>query len=141
MAGNRKSSKHHRVINMKSAFATTWKRSVQPRKQRKYVYNAPAHIKGKFLSAHLSKELKEKYGTRNVRVRVGDKVKVIRGSEKGKEGKVERVDVANTHIFVAKVEMTKPDGGKVQVPLHPSNVIITELVLEDKKRKAKLEKK
>ena len=81
---------------MKSAFATTWKSSVQPRKQRKYQYNAPAHIKGKFLAAHLSKELKEKYGTRSIRVRVGDRVKVVRGTEKGKEGKVENADVEKT---------------------------------------------
>ncbi len=124
---------------MKSSFATTWKSSVQPRKQRKYVYNAPAHTRGKFLGARLSKELHEKYSTRTIRVITGDKVRVVRGSYKGKEGKVESVDVTNTKIFVTKIDTSKPDGTKKLLPINPSNVIITELNLTDKKRKAKLE--
>lgn len=126
---------------MKSTFATTWKASVQRRKQRKYNYNAPHHVKGKFLAAHLSKELKEKYGTRSLRVREGDKVKILRGSSKGKEGKVEKVDMKDTKLYIAKMERTKPDGNKVPVALHPSSVMIIELNLDDKKRRAKLEKK
>lgn len=123
---------------MKSAFATTWKSSVQRRKQRKYQQNAPAHIKGKFLAAHLSKELKEKHDTRSVRVKVGDQVKIIRGSMKGKEGRVENVDVTNTLIYIEKVDKTKHDGSKTRMGIAPSNVVITELDLSDKKRKAKL---
>lgn len=141
MAGRRQSSKHHRVNKMKSTFANTWNASVQRRKQRKYTYNAPHHTRGKFLASHLAKDLREKYGTRSLRVREGDKVKILRGSNKGKEGKVERVDVKNTKIYLAKMERTKPDGNKVPVALHPSSVTIIELNLDDKKRKAKLEKK
>ena len=141
MAWRSKSSKHNCVIKMKSAFVTTWKNSVQPRKQRKYQYNAPYHVKGKFLGTHLSKELQGKYKTRSVRVKVGDKVKILRGNNKGKEGKVERVDVQRTKVYIAKVESVKPDGNKVSVGLHPSSLVITELNLDDKKRKAKLEGK
>ena len=126
---------------MKSTFATTWNSSVQRRKQRKYNYNAPHHIKGKFLAAHLSKELQEKHGTRSARVRQGDKVRILRGNNKGKEGKVERVDMKNTKVYVTKMERTKPDGNKVPVGLHPSSIMIIELNLDDKKRRAKLEKK
>ena len=36
--------------------------SKQPRKQRKALYNAPAHARGKHLSAALSKDLREKLG-------------------------------------------------------------------------------
>lgn len=124
---------------MKSTFATTWKKSVQPRKQRKYAYNAPYHIKGKFLAANLSKDLREKYGVRSLRLRVGDKVKVLRGNHKGKEGKIESVDVQRTFVNVAKIEHIKPDGSKRPIPLHPSSVQIIEPDLSDKKRKAKLE--
>lgn len=124
---------------MKSAFATTWKSSVQPRKQRKYVYNAPYHVKGKLLGVHLVKDLQKKYQTRNVRVRVGDKVKILRGTFKGKEGKVERVDAQRTEVYVAKIEHVKPDGTRKPIALHPSNLTIIELDLGDKKRKAKLE--
>ncbi len=126
---------------MKSSFASTWKKSKQPRKQRKYQYNAPAHIRGKFLGATLSKELREKYSTRSIRIRTGDKVRIIRGAHKGKEGKIESVDVKKTRIYISKVEVNKKDGSKAQVPIHPSNVMIIELNLEDKKRKQKLESK
>ncbi|MBS1194889.1 MAG: ribosomal protein L24p/L26e, archaeal/eukaryotic, partial [Methanomicrobia archaeon] len=47
-------------------------RSIQPRKQRKARYTAPLHIKGKFLSATLSKELREQYKRRSLRVVKGD---------------------------------------------------------------------
>jgi large subunit ribosomal protein L24 len=123
---------------MKSAFATSWKNSVQRRKQRKYTYNAPAHVKGKFLAAHLSKALKEKYGTRSVRIRTGDKVRILRGNSKGKEGKIERVDVERTQVYIAGVDAAKMDGSKAPVTLHPSSVMIIELDLSDKKRKEKL---
>ena len=46
--------------------------SSQPRKQRKARYNASLHARGKFLNAPLSKELRQKYGTRRaVHVVVG----------------------------------------------------------------------
>lgn len=124
---------------MRSAFATTWKKSVQTRKQRKYAYNAPYHVKGRFLSAHLSKELKEKHGKRSVRVRTGDKVKVLRGTYKGREAKVEKVDAQRGKVYLTRVEARKMDGTSTPVAFNPSNLAITELDLSDKKRKAKLE--
>lgn len=120
---------------MKQVHSTKWKSSTQPRKQRKYIYNAPSHLAGKQLHAHLSKELREKHKTRSVRVRVGDKVKVLRGTHKGKEGKVELVDTKNCRIYVAKVEMTKLQGGAAKYPLRPSNCMITELVAEKRRFK------
>ena len=58
---------------MKKLYSRKWKASTQPRKQRKYRYNAPLHTKGKFLGSHLVKALKEKYSVRTLRVRVGAK--------------------------------------------------------------------
>jgi len=118
---------------MRTAHSTKWKGSVQPRKQRKYIHNAPLHLKGKQLHAHLSKPLREKHGVRALRVRVGDRVKVLRGTFKGKEGKVERVDVTNGRIHVAKVELPKKQGGAAKYPLRPSNCMLVELV-SDKRR-------
>ena len=110
------------------------------RKQRKYRYNAPLHIKQKMLSAHLSKELRTKYGTRNIPVRKGDTVKVSRGQFKKKQGKVERVILKQERVFVAGIETIKRDGSKVLFPLSPSNLIIVEVEMSDKRRKEKLEK-
>lgn len=122
-------------------FSTAWKASTQPRKQRKYAYGAPLHLKQKDLHVHLTPELRQKYGIRNVRVRKGDKVKIIRGQFAKKEGKVERVELKRARLFMSGAEMIKKDGSKVQYPLHPSNLLIVELDLNDKKRKAKLEGK
>lgn len=125
---------------MKQIWSKSWKASVQPRKQRKYRYNAPLHIKDTFLSAHLSKELIKKHGKRSMPVIKGDKVKVVRGQYKGKEGKVERTDHRNSLIYVANLETVKADGSKRPVACDPSNVIITTLELNDKKRVQKLER-
>ena len=50
---------------MKTKFSSSWIKSKQPRKQRKYRRYAPLHIKQRFVSAHLSKELHKKYNKRN----------------------------------------------------------------------------
>jgi large subunit ribosomal protein L24 len=115
-------------------FSLSWKSSKQPRKQRKYRYNAPLHIKSKFLSAHLSKQLREKYKKRAIRIRTGDKVKIARGQFKKKEGKVDRVLLKQSKVIIQGIEITKKDGTKTTYPIHPSNLLILELNLEDKKR-------
>jgi len=126
---------------MKSVFSLSWLSSSQPRKQRKYVFNAPLHTRGDFLHARLSKELQKKHSIRSLRVRKGDKVSVMRGQFKGKVGLVERVDLGRSRIYVAGVEMVKKEGGKVSYPLHASNVLLT-AVTDDKKRfKQKSQKK
>lgn len=118
---------------MRQAHSTEWKASTQPRKQRKYVYNAPYHIAGNFLNCHLDKPLREKHGVRSVRVRKGDKVRVLRGTHKGKEGAVEHVDTRNGRIHVSKIEHAKREGGSAKYPLRPSNCLIIELTT-DKRR-------
>ncbi|HLC71244.1 MAG TPA: 50S ribosomal protein L24 [Candidatus Nanoarchaeia archaeon] len=120
-------------------FSTAWKASTQPRKQRKYNHAAPLHLKQKYLHVHVTPELRKKYGIRNARVRKGDKVKILRGQFAQKEGKVERVEIKRTRLFITGAEIIKKDGAKVPYPIHPSNILIMELDLGDKKRKAKLE--
>ena len=69
-------------------FSKNCKGSKNRRKKRKYLANAPLHLRHKFLSANLNKKLRGKYGTRNVPLRKGDTVKIMNGEFKGKEGKV-----------------------------------------------------
>ena len=121
-------------------FSTAWKRSTQVRKQRKYRYNAPLHIQQKFAHVHLASPLRAKYGTRNIQVRKGDKIKVLRGQYKKKEGKVERVDLKRGRVYVNSLEVIKKDGSKVRPWITPSNLLLVDLDLVDKKRKQKLEK-
>ena len=123
---------------MKKEFSTRWKRSKQPRKQRKYLTKAPVHIRKKFVSANLSKELRKKYGRRSISLRKGDKVKITRGKYKGKSGKITKVELKNSKVMVEGIQVKKQDGSKVNVRLQPSNLQIIELNLEDKKRTKKL---
>ena len=125
---------------MKS-FSKTWKSSKKPRKQRKYRLSAPLHIKQKFTHVHLSKELRKKHGKRSISLRKGDKVKVICGDYRKHEGKIERIDLKKTLAFVSGIEVTKRDGTKILLGLHPSNLMITELNLDDKLRQKALGRK
>ncbi len=116
------------------AWSSHWKASIKPNKQRKYAYKAPLHIKRKFLAAHLSKELRTKHKSRSVTLRIGDKVTVMRGQFAKKSGKIERLDIPESRVYVTGVEHAKKDGSKSAYPLHPSNVMITELDTTDKRR-------
>ncbi len=122
-------------------FLRTWKHSKKPRKQRKYRLSAPLHTRQKFVHSHLSKDLRKKYGKRSIGLRKGDKVKIMRGKFKKHEGKVEKIDMKKTRIFVTGAEITKRDGTKRLIVLHPSNLMITELDLDDKLRQKALERK
>lgn len=126
---------------MKVKFSSSWANSTQPRKQRKYRYNAPLHIKQKFVSVHLDKPLREKHNRRSAIVRKGDMVKIMRGQFRKKTGKVEQVSLKKNIIYINGIESTKKDGTKVRYPISPSNLMITELNLEDKMRQKALEKK
>ncbi len=126
---------------MKTKFSKTWVRSKQPRKQRKYRYNAPLSVKQKFVGAHLSKELRKKYKKRGASLRKGDSVKIMRGQFRNKTGKVEEVNIKKTNVYVSGIEIVKRDGTKARYPIHPSNLMITELNIDDKKRNKIFERK
>ena len=102
--------------------------SIQPRKQRKFRYNAPLHLRKKMVSAHLSKELRAKLATkkRNAPLHKGDKVKLMRGENKGKSGKVIEVDLAALKVFVEGITRRNAKGVEKLVPLDPSNLLLLE---------------
>jgi large subunit ribosomal protein L24 len=126
---------------MKNKFSTKWKSSKQKRKQRKYRFNASLHTRKKMISAHLSKELKKKYSKRSIPLRKKDVVKVTRGNLKGKTGKVNIVSLKKLKVSIEGLQRQKKDGTKINIFFEPSNLQITELNLEDKKRLKILETK
>jgi large subunit ribosomal protein L24 len=119
---------------MKQKFSKKWKASKQPRKQRKYNYNAPLHLKRKMMASTLDKELRKKYGTRNIVIKKGDEVKIMRGKYKKKQGKVDFVSLKKMKVRIDGIQNTKKDGTKTNIWFYPSNLKITVLDLEDKKR-------
>ena len=119
---------------MKKQFSTSWLGSKQVRKQRKYRHNAPLHVRHSFLNAHLSKELKKKYGKRSTPIKKGDEVLIMRGNFVKKQGKVIGVNLKKGKILIEGINRTKKDGTKVNVYLNPSNLQLVSLNLEDSKR-------
>ena len=116
-------------------------KSKQPRKQRKFLYTAPLHIRRKLLSGHLSKELRQKYKFRSFPLRKNDEVQVMRGEYKKKVGKISRVDYKKYKVYVEGVIIKSTTGTDRQVALHPSNLKIITLNLDDKKRVKAFERK
>ncbi len=118
-------------------------RSKKPRKQRKALYNAPIHKRYQLMSAHLSPELRAKHGFRSLPVRVGDKVRIMRGSyaKKGIEGKVQKVDLRRLRIYVEGATYEKEDGSQRFYPIHPSNVMIIKINEKDKLRRERINKR
>ena len=125
---------------MKQKWSPEWKSSTQPRKQRKYVYNAPLHVRHKFMGARLSDELTRQYGRRSLPVRKGDEIMVMRGSPRGMKGTVERIDLKRVKVYVDGITAKKVDGSEVMKPLRPSNLMITKANAGDKKRQAVLDR-
>ncbi|KAB7515684.1 50S ribosomal protein L24 [Halosegnis rubeus] len=111
----------------------------QPEKQRSRQRRAPLHEKQKQVRAHLSEDLREEYDQRSVRVNAGDTVEVQRGDYAGEEGEVVNVDLRSTDIHVEDVTQETADGEEVPRPLDASNLVVTELDLEDDRREARLE--
>ena len=92
------------------------------------------------MSAPLSKELREKYGVRSCPIRVDDEVTVATGRAKGNSGRVVKCYRKKFVIHIDKVQREKANGTTVNIGIHPSNVIITKLKLNDDRRKT-LERK
>jgi large subunit ribosomal protein L24 len=115
-------------------------RSIKPSKQRKTIYNAPLHKRRKWVSSHLEENLLLKYDKRAIPVIKGDTVKVMRGSFRGHEDKIAKVNVKKRYLEIEGITMSKADGNKIAKPIHPSNVMITKLNLTDKWRRSKLER-
>jgi len=103
------------------------------------LYMAPLHLASKQLASPLSDELQEKYNQSSARVIEGDTVKVMRGEFKGIEGKVTNVSTEKRGIAIEGIKREKLKGGSVDIYIHPSNVMITTLNLEDKWRQNRLE--
>ena len=93
------------------------------------------------MSARLSKDLTSKHSVRSIPIRKGDEVKIVRGSFKTKSGKVTTVYRKKWCIYVEKITKDKPSGQSYNIPIHPSNVVITNLNLQNKSRKDLIDRK
>lgn len=114
--------------------------SSKPRKQRFFRYNADMHLRQHFVNAHIDKQLQQKLGIkkRSIQISKGDTVKVMAGSSKGKTGKVTKVDMRKNTLLIDSVKKKNARGKEYYIQISTSNVYITDLNLNDKRRAAKL---
>jgi large subunit ribosomal protein L24 len=108
--------------------------TAKPSKQRKMIYDAPAHRLRRFLTAPLSDELRKTQERRSYPIRKGDTVKIVRGDFAGVEGKVNDIDTRRQRLFVEGVQREKTAGTSTNVSVNSSKVRITKLNLDDKWR-------
>ncbi len=111
-----------------------------PRKQRRKVWTRPEHLCRKSVRCRLDDALREEYGTRSLLVRRGDLVRIMRGQFRDTEAKVVRVDHKASRVYVDSATITKIDGKEAKIPIHPSNLMLVKLELDDD-RKKRLQKK
>lgn len=113
---------------------------ISPRKQRRHIYKSPLHTHKKMLKCRIDEFLREEYTMRSLVPKKGDLVRIMRGQFRDTEGKILQIDYKKIRIFVDSATTTKADGKEVQIPLHPSNLMLVKLELDDE-RKALLESK
>jgi large subunit ribosomal protein L26e len=76
---------------------------------------------------------------RSIPIRKDDEVTVVRGSNKGREGKITSVYRLKYIVHIERVVKEKSSGQSVPIGVHPSKVVITKLKL-DKDRESILDR-
>ncbi len=104
------------------------------RKSKKAFIEMPLHKRVKAIAAPVAKKMESEYGKRAISIRKGDTVKIVRGSFKGKEGKVIEVILSKLKIIVDSAKRKKSDGTEFNVAIDPSKVVIVDLNKSDSKR-------
>ncbi|MCC7552821.1 50S ribosomal protein L24 [Candidatus Micrarchaeota archaeon] len=112
-------------------------KSSKPRKQRKFIREAPFHIRKKFLNAHISKPLKTQLGTkkRTIAIKKGDKVQIKVGNKKGKSGKILKVNYKRSMIYIEGITRLNSKSEEKFIAVRPSNIEIIELVMDKDRTK------
>ncbi len=70
-----------------------------------------------------------------------DKVLILRGDFAYTEGEVTKVDLKKMRLYINGVTIEKTDGTERFYPVHPSNVVITDLNLKDDRRSRIIERR
>ena len=105
------------------------------RKNRRAHFQAPSSVRYRLMSAALSKTLKEAHGVNAMPVRKEDEVEIVRGQLKGEKGKVTAVYRKRWCLYIEKVQRAKVNGTMAKIPIHPSNVRITKLKMNEDRKK------
>lgn len=112
------------------------------RKQRKQFYNQPHHKRSKLMTAKLHNDIQSEHQIKRLPICKGDTVLVVRGEFRDMEGKVSKIDRHNAQIFMEGASIEKSSGTTYDIPIYPSNVVLTKIeAKKDKWRKKIIERK
>ena len=59
----------------------------------------------------------------------------MRGQFRDTEGKVVMVDYSGVRVYLESATTTKADGKEAQIPVHPSNLMLVKLELDDDRKR------
>ena len=116
------------------------KTSSKTRTNRRKYYKAESEKKRKMMSSGIEKIFRDNHNIKTMPLRKGDEVKIVRGNQKGKNGKIIQCSRKYGYIYINSVTYKKANGEEIYKPIHPSNVLIQKLVLTSE-RKETLNKK
>jgi len=105
--------------------------SKQPRRQRKALFQHKNHQRSKLLSARVADFLREEYGIKNIPLRVGDSVKIVKGEFTDFEGEVIEI-TKNQRAKIKEATFDKADGTQFHPAIHISKLVITKFHKEKK---------
>ncbi len=108
--------------------------SKSPGKQRRQVRTAALHERKSLLKCRLDEFLQEEYGLRSLVIKKGDLVRIMRGQFRDTEGKVTSVSYKKGLVYLDNTTITKADGKEAAVPIHPSNLMLVKLELDDERK-------
>ncbi len=109
-----------------------------PRRQRRALYQASTAERRRRMTVPLSRELRRRFGRRNVPVRKGDTVRVLSGSFAGREERVARVTRRDYSVTLDNVTLKTAEEKLKPLALRTSHLVITRLNLADPWRRRSL---
>ena len=102
-----------------------------PRQQRKALYTADLFERRRRMAVPLSRELRRRYGRRQIPVRKGDTVRILSGSFVGREERVAKVDLRGYSVTLDNVTGKTADAKMKPLPVRPNHLVLTKLNLAD----------
>lgn len=113
-------------------------RSVQPRRQRKALYEAHTTERRRRMSVALSRELRQRYGRRQVPLRKGDTVRILSGSFRGREERVAKVSRRDYSVTLDNVTGKTGDAKLKPLQIRLPHLLLIRLNLSDPWRRRML---
>jgi len=105
--------------------------SRQPRRQRRALFTADTFHRRKLMAVPLSRELRSRFGRRQLPVRKGDTVRILSGSYVGREERVAKVDRRELSVTLDNVTGKKADQKLKPLPIRTHHLLLTRLNLAD----------